>query len=102
MRSSATVGRTTLSALAAGCPLVGVPLFGDQPMNVASVAAAYAGVAAPLDGIRHGIELVSGRAGTARLPRRAAEESAPPLRSTIPPLVASPETPRLASAACGG
>ena len=49
---------TTLSALAAGCPLVGVPLFGDQPMNVASVAAARAGVVAPLDGIGHGIERV--------------------------------------------
>ena len=49
---------TTLSALAAGCPLVGVPLFGDQPMNAAAVAAARAGVVAPLDGIRRGIELV--------------------------------------------
>ena len=49
---------TTLSALAAGCPLVGVPLFGDQPMNVASVAAAHAGVVVSLDGIRHGIERV--------------------------------------------
>jgi UDP:flavonoid glycosyltransferase YjiC (YdhE family) len=49
---------TTLSALAAGCPLVGVPLFGDQPMNVASVAAAHAGVVAPLDGIGRGIERV--------------------------------------------
>ena len=60
--ASAVVGHggagTTLSALAAGCPLVGVPLFGDQPMNVASVAAAHAGVVAPLDGIRRGIELV--------------------------------------------
>ena len=49
---------TTLSALAAGCPLVGVPLFGDQPMNVASVAAAHAGVVATLDGIGRGIERV--------------------------------------------
>ncbi len=49
---------TTLSALAAGCPLVGVPLFGDQPMNVASVAAASAGVVATLDGIGRGIERV--------------------------------------------
>jgi UDP:flavonoid glycosyltransferase YjiC (YdhE family) len=60
--ASAVVGHggagTTLSALAAGCPLVGVPLFGDQPMNVASVAAGHAGVVAPLDGIRRGIELV--------------------------------------------
>ena len=49
---------TTLSALAAGCPLVGVPLFGDQPTNVASVAAARAGVVATLDGIGRGIERV--------------------------------------------
>jgi UDP:flavonoid glycosyltransferase YjiC (YdhE family) len=49
---------TTLSALAAGCPLVGVPLFGDQPMNVASVAAAHAGVVASLDGIGRGVERV--------------------------------------------
>jgi UDP:flavonoid glycosyltransferase YjiC (YdhE family) len=49
---------TTLSALAAGCPLVGVPLFGDQPMNVACVAAARAGVVAPLDGIAQGIAQV--------------------------------------------
>jgi UDP:flavonoid glycosyltransferase YjiC (YdhE family) len=49
---------TTLSALAAGCPLVGVPLFGDQPLNVACVAAARAGVVVPLDGIAQGIERV--------------------------------------------
>lgn len=51
---------TTLSALAAGCPLVGVPLFGDQPMNVASVAAARAGVVATIDGIGHGLARVLG------------------------------------------
>ncbi len=76
---------TTLSALAAGCPLVGVPLFGDQPMNVAAVAAAGAGVVVTLDGIRHGIELVldddryRGAAG------RAAEEmrSAPPAGNVL-------------------
>jgi UDP:flavonoid glycosyltransferase YjiC (YdhE family) len=60
--ASAVVGHggtgTTLSALAAGCPLVGVPLFGDQPMNVATVAAAHAGVVATLDGIAWGIERV--------------------------------------------
>ena len=65
---------TTLSALAAGCPLVGVPLFGDQPMNLASVAAARAGVVAPLDGIRRAIELVLADERYRVAARRAADE----------------------------
>lgn len=65
---------TTLSALAAGCPLVGVPLFGDQPLNVAAVAAARAGVVAPLDGIRRGIELVLEDDRYRAAARAAAEE----------------------------
>ncbi len=65
---------TTLSALAAGCPLVGVPLFGDQPMNVASVAAARAGVVAALDGIGHGIERVLGDDRFRASAMRAADE----------------------------
>jgi UDP:flavonoid glycosyltransferase YjiC (YdhE family) len=60
--ASAVVGHggtgTTLSALAAGCPLVGVPLFGDQPMNAASVAAARAGTVVSLDEIGRGLERV--------------------------------------------
>ncbi|MDQ3379010.1 MAG: hypothetical protein M3546_01640 [Actinomycetota bacterium] len=60
--ASAAVGHggagTTLSALAAGCPLVVVPLFGDQPANAIRVAAAGAGVVAPFEGIRAGLELV--------------------------------------------
>jgi UDP:flavonoid glycosyltransferase YjiC (YdhE family) len=65
---------TTLSALAAGCPLVGVPLFGDQPMNVACVAAAHAGVVAPLDGIRRAIERVLTDDRYRAAARRAADE----------------------------
>jgi hypothetical protein len=49
---------TTLHALAAGCPLVVVPLFADQPQNAARVAVVGAGVVAPIDGIRAGIERV--------------------------------------------
>lgn len=49
---------TTLSALAAGCPLVVVPLFGDQPTNAVRVAAAGAGVVATVDGIRASLEIV--------------------------------------------
>ena len=72
---------TTLSAIAAGCPLVGVPLFGDQPMNVASVAAAHAGVVASLDGIGRGVERVLGDDRYRAAARHAAEEmrSAPPV-----------------------
>jgi UDP:flavonoid glycosyltransferase YjiC (YdhE family) len=49
---------TTLSALAAGCPLVVVPLFGDQPTNGVRVATAGAGVVSTIDGIGRSIELV--------------------------------------------
>ncbi|MDQ3672186.1 MAG: glycosyltransferase [Actinomycetota bacterium] len=49
---------TTLGALAAGVPLVVVPLFADQPWNGARTAIAGAGVVASMDGIRAGIELV--------------------------------------------
>ncbi|MBA3375442.1 MAG: hypothetical protein H0U00_06455 [Actinobacteria bacterium] len=60
--ASAVVGHggagTTLSALAAGCPLVSVPLFGDQPDNAVRVAAAGAGVVVAMDGIRAGLDLV--------------------------------------------
>jgi UDP:flavonoid glycosyltransferase YjiC (YdhE family) len=60
--ASAIVGHggtgTTLGALAAGCPLVVVPLFGDQPSNAVRVASVGAGVVASLDGIRAAIERV--------------------------------------------
>jgi hypothetical protein len=62
---------TTLGALGAGVPLVVVPLFADQPYNAARVAAVGAGVVAPLDGIRAGIERVlehdSYRSGAERI-----------------------------------
>jgi UDP:flavonoid glycosyltransferase YjiC (YdhE family) len=65
---------TTLSVLAAGCPLVAVPLFGDQPHNAARVAIAGAGVVAPLDGIRAGIERVLEVNGYRATAQRIAEE----------------------------
>lgn len=51
---------TTLSALAAGCPLVVVPLFGDQPSNAVRIAVAGAGVASSIDQIGDRIRLVLG------------------------------------------
>lgn len=42
---------TVLGALAAGVPLVVVPLFADQPQNAVRVATVGAGVVASLDGI---------------------------------------------------
>ena len=60
--ASAAVGHggtgTTLSALAAGCPLVVVPLFGDQPHNAVRVAVSGAGVASSIDQIGERIRLV--------------------------------------------
>jgi UDP:flavonoid glycosyltransferase YjiC (YdhE family) len=49
---------TTLSGLAAGCPLVVVPLFGDQPYNGIRVAVSGAGVVASVDQIGERIRLV--------------------------------------------
>ncbi len=51
---------TTLGALAAGVPLVVVPLFADQPWNAARTAAAGAGVVASIHDIRSGIDRVLG------------------------------------------
>jgi UDP:flavonoid glycosyltransferase YjiC (YdhE family) len=65
---------TTLRALAAGCPLVVVPLFGDQPQNAGRVAAAGAGVVATIDGIRDSIELVLEHDGYRAAAKRIAEE----------------------------
>jgi hypothetical protein len=76
--ASAAVGHggagTTLSALAAGCPLVVVPLFGDQPTNAVRAAAAGVGVVAPLDGIRSALELVLESNDYAVAARRVADE----------------------------
>jgi hypothetical protein len=49
---------TTLGALAAGLPLVVVPLFADQPYNAIRVAAVGAGVVAALDDVRAATERV--------------------------------------------
>ena len=76
--ASAMVGHggsgTTLSAIAAGCPLVSVPLFGDQPMNAASVAAAGAGVVATVTGIRRAVERVLEHERYRATARRVADE----------------------------
>jgi hypothetical protein len=65
---------TTLGALAAGLPLVVVPLFADQPPNAARVAIAGAGVAAPMDGIRAGVERVLGDPSYRAAAERIADE----------------------------
>jgi UDP:flavonoid glycosyltransferase YjiC (YdhE family) len=49
---------TMLGVLAAGTPLVVVPLFADQPQNAVRVAAAGAGVVSSVDGIRASVERV--------------------------------------------
>jgi len=50
---------TTLGALAAGVPLVIVPLFADQDWNAVQTARAGAGVVASLDGIRGALDTVT-------------------------------------------
>jgi UDP:flavonoid glycosyltransferase YjiC (YdhE family) len=83
--ASAAVGHggagTTLSVLAAGRPLVCVPLFGDQPMNAARVAAAGAGVVAAIDRIGESIDLVLHHSDYGETARRIADEmrSYPPI-----------------------
>jgi hypothetical protein len=49
---------TTLNALAAGCPLVVVPLFGDQPYHAVRVAVAGAGVPSSIHQIAERVEHV--------------------------------------------
>ena len=76
--ASAAVGHggtgTTLSALAAGCPLVVVPLFGDQPYNAARIAVSGAGVAASVDQISQRVQLVLDGEGFRATARAMAEE----------------------------
>jgi UDP:flavonoid glycosyltransferase YjiC (YdhE family) len=67
---------TTLGALAAGLPLVGVPLFADQPYNAKRVAAVGAGVVAEPPGMREAIETVLGDEKFARGAARMAQEIA--------------------------
>jgi hypothetical protein len=67
-------GGTTLSAMAAGCPLVTIPLFGDQPANGTRIAAAGAGVVAPMLEIGRSIERVLERDSYRAAAARVAEE----------------------------
>jgi UDP:flavonoid glycosyltransferase YjiC (YdhE family) len=67
---------TTLGSLAAGLPLVVVPLFADQPDNARRVAATGAGVVAEPPGIREAIETVLGEAKYERAALRLAQEIA--------------------------
>jgi UDP:flavonoid glycosyltransferase YjiC (YdhE family) len=80
---------TTLGALAAGLPLVIVPLFADQPENAGRVAAVGAGVAVDRDAppqairssidpptLRDAVEAVLGDPSYAAAARRMADEMA--------------------------
>ena len=51
-----------------------MPLFGDQPMNAASVAAAGAGVVATITGIRRAVERVLEHERYRATARRVADE----------------------------
>jgi UDP:flavonoid glycosyltransferase YjiC (YdhE family) len=72
---------TTLGALAAGCPLVVVPLFGDQPYHAVRVAASGAGVASSLDRIGWSVEHVLATESYRVAVRRMADEM-----RTFPPV----------------
>jgi UDP:flavonoid glycosyltransferase YjiC (YdhE family) len=67
---------TTLNSLAAGLPLVVVPLFGDQPDNARRVEAVGAGVVVEPPGIREAIETVLGEPKYERAAQRLAQEIA--------------------------
>jgi UDP:flavonoid glycosyltransferase YjiC (YdhE family) len=67
---------TTLGSLAAGLPLVVVPLFADQPHNARRVAAVGAGVVAEPPGMREAIETVLGDPSYERAAQRLAQEIA--------------------------
>jgi UDP:flavonoid glycosyltransferase YjiC (YdhE family) len=81
---------TTLGALAAGLPLVVVPLFADQPENARRVAAVGAGVVAEPAGMREAIETVLGEAKYTRAAQRVAQEIAwlPPTDEAFAELLA--------------
>ena len=76
---------TTLSALSAGCPLVTVPLFGDQPANGVRVAVAGAGVVAPMMEIGRSIERVLEGDSYRVAARRVADEmrALPPVDDSV-------------------
>ena len=65
---------TTLSALAAGCPLVVVPLFGDQPAHAVRVAVSGAGVPSSLDQLAERVKLVLSTDSYRTAVRRMADE----------------------------
>jgi UDP:flavonoid glycosyltransferase YjiC (YdhE family) len=72
---------TTLGALAAGRPLVVVPLFADQPFNAARAGIVGAGVVASVDTIGRAVERVLADGSYAAAAQRVAEEmrSLPPV-----------------------
>jgi MGT family glycosyltransferase len=74
---------TTFGTLAAGVPLVVVPLFADQPGNARCVAAAGAGVV---------VEPAPGAAATDRIGR----EHAPQIRAAVQAVLADPSYSRAA------
>jgi UDP:flavonoid glycosyltransferase YjiC (YdhE family) len=65
---------TTLGALAAGRPLVVVPLFADQPFNAARAGIVGAGVVASVDTIGRAVERVLDDDSYAIAARRVADE----------------------------
>jgi UDP:flavonoid glycosyltransferase YjiC (YdhE family) len=76
---------TTLSAIAFGCPLVTVPLFGDQPANGVRVATTGAGVVAPMTEIATSIRRVLERDSYRAAAGRVAEEirTQPPIADFV-------------------
>ena len=90
---------STLAAMAAGVPLVSVPLYADQPVNAARVAALGAGIALDgVDGLADAVRAVLGdplyrdgaRASRARSPARAGR------RHAVVPATATDTARRLA------
>lgn len=70
---------TLLGALAAGVPMVAVPMFADQPHNARRLAAVGAGIALPnpdAGALRAAIERVLAAADHRRVARRIADEIA--------------------------
>ena len=80
------VSGTTLDALAAGVPLVVVPLFADKPQNAARVAIVGAGIASRMDAIAGSVERLLADGAYARTTRAIASEMAtlPPVDAFLP------------------